>query len=289
MKIIDLHTDFILGQKKLDSLFGVDTRHQINERLALTGGIKTLLAGFSYDDWLGKTDLMLSTTEDYIAKSDGKLNILPHLEGAEILALNKKLFFNFIERGLRSIGLAHTEDNSLCGSSSSKSNLGISPLGKKLIKGSIKERLLVDLAHMSKQSLREALNIIPHPPLISHTACFSIEKNPRNIDDNQIKEISERGGVIGIFFSGKYINSQKKPTVRDVVNHFEHIVEVGGIYSVAIGSDFGGITTGTPIGLESAEKLPNLLKELKNRGYKNRDLERIAYRNAERVMDQYLK
>lgn len=289
MKIVDLHTDFILGQAKLDKLFGVKTSSQINEALAIKAEVMTLLAGFSYDDWLGKTEAMLSATEEFVANSKSSLKIIPHLEGAQILATNKDLFKQFVGRGVRSIGLAHTENNSLCGSSSSDLNLGLTKAGKALIKNALKEKMFIDLAHMSPKGFNQTLKILGSlPPVISHTACFDIEPNPRNTTDVQIIEIAKRGGVVGIFFSGKYINSKTKPTIKDAAHHVDHVVQIGGIDCAAIGSDFGGITTGTPEGLENITKLQDLLFELGKLGYKNQDLEKIANKNASRVLKLYL-
>lgn len=288
MKIVDLHTDFILGEAKLDTLFGVNTSSQINASLLEKTEVSTILAGFSYDDELGKTELMFLETEKFIRSSKSVFKVFPHLEGAQILANDPSLFEKYVERGLKSIGLAHTHDNGLCGSSSGISQEGLSTKGKNLVKKSLRRGLLVDMAHMSKKSVMDTLKILDKPPVVSHTASFSVEGNPRNTTDEQIRTISKLGGVIGIFFSGKYINSKSPPTIQDVANHMDHLVQTGGIEVAAIGSDFGGITTGTPKGLENVTKLEDLLNILKNRGYKNADLEKIAYKNAERVLSQYL-
>ncbi len=289
MKIIDLHTDFILGEAELDKLFGVNTSDQINSKLLNQTQVSIVLAGFSYDDELGKTELMFSKTEKFIKSSKSNFKVIPHLEGAEILAKKTKLLDEYIERGLRSIGLAHTKDNSFCGSSSGTTKNGLTEKGKMIIKRALKKNLVIDMAHMSDASLKETVSLLQKPPVVSHTACYGVENNPRNTTDEQIKLIASLGGVIGIFFSGKYVNSKEIPTIEHVANHIDHLVQVGGIKVAAIGSDFGGITTGTPKGLEDVTKLNDLLLVLKNRGYKNSDLENIAYKNAERVLTNYLQ
>lgn len=288
MKIIDLHTDFILGQANLDKVFGVTTASQINADMLDSSGVSLILAGFSYDDEMGKTELMLSETQKFIKKSKHNFKVLPHIEGSQIFSNKPNLFDNYLERGLKSVGLAHTHDNSLCGSSSSVKNLGLSGKGKKIVKKAIQNNLVVDLAHMSNKSLSETIKLVGLPPVISHTACFGIEPNPRNTKDSQIKLVSKLDGVIGIFFSGKYINSKSPPTIQDVANHIDHLVNIGGIDIAAIGSDFGGITTGVPLGLENVTKLNDLFSVLKKRGYKNQDIEKIAYKNAQRVLNHYL-
>lgn len=286
--IIDLHTDFILGEANLaKKIFDIDTSKQISQNLVDKSEVKLLFAGFSYDNEKNCTKIMLSEMEKFVERKRPKFKIIFHLEGAQILAKNPKLLGTFLKRGVGSIGLAHTHDNSLCGSSS-ESNSGLTPLGRKIIKHALKLGMIIDLAHMSVKALDQTLKLVgKKPPILSHTACFSIENNPRNTKDSELKKISKMNGIVGIFFSGKYINPKKQPTINDVIDHIEHAVSVAGIEHVGIGSDFGGITTGVPLGLESAAKLPNLLSELSDRGYSKSDLEAISFRNAQRVLSAW--
>lgn len=287
--LIDFHTDFILGEANLgQKLFNVDTSKQINKNLTEKAGVSLLFAGFSYDDEKNCTETMLSEMEKFVKKEKPKFKIIFHLEGAQILARDQNLLVKFFKRGVRSIGIAHTHDNNLCGSSSSDKNLGLTPFGKKIIKEAIKLGMVIDFAHMSRKSFFQALKLISKPPIMSHTACFSVEQNPRNTKDEQIIEIAKRKGIIGIFFSGKYINSKKQPTVEDVIKHIDHVVKVAGINHVAIGSDFGGITTGQPTGLESVDKIQHLFEKLKDKGYSDKGIEKIAYKNAKRVLSIWM-
>ena len=284
-QIIDLHTDFILGEADLGKkIFNINTSKQISKNLATKGNYQLLSAGFSYDDEQGCTETMLSEMESFVRKNKTRFEIVFHLEGAGILAKDSDLLRKFYTRGVRSIGLAHTHSNALCGSSSDVANKGLAALGTKVLKEALKLGMVIDLAHMSDRALMQTLKVIDKPPILSHTACFSIEPNPRNTKDRIIREIAKRKGVIGVFFSNKYINSRMRPSVVDVANHIDHVVKIGGIDTVAIGSDFGGITTGTPKGLESAAKFSNLFNELSKRGYSKKNIEKIAYKNATRVL-----
>jgi hypothetical protein len=91
--------------------------------------------------------------------------------------------------------------------------------------------------------------------------------------------------VIGVFFSSKYVTNDGTPaTVDDVVRHFVHIAEVGGVETVALGTDYGGITTGVPRGLESVDALPGLFERLGKAGFSEQDLALVSHGNAQRVL-----
>ena len=269
------------------SLFNIDMRKQININFVRKANITLLFAGFSYDDTGEKTKLMLNESLSFLKNHNNNPKIMLHLEGAQILSHKPAYFFEFMKKGLKSIGLVHSHDNELAGSSSSSKNLGLSKKGKDIVKLAFQNHLMIDLAHMSKKSFSDIISLVNKPPFLSHTACYEIEHNPRNTTDIQIKEIAKLGGVIGIFFSGKYVNSSKKPTIQDVAKHFEHVAGLIGTDYLAIGSDFGGITTGTPVGLESINKIPNLFIELEKRGFTTSDIKKIAYENAKRVINNW--
>lgn len=286
--IFDLHTDFILAERCLGKkFFGINTSGQINLQTATSSDYKFLMAGFSYDDEKGCTQKMVDETLDFLDNQKPTFKVILHMEGAEILVKNPNLLEQYYSSGLRSIGLAHVSDNSLCGSSSSDKNLGLQKEGKKLLKKLLNMDVAVDLAHMSKKSFYQTLNLIKKPPIVSHTACYKLENNSRNINDDQIRKVARMDGVVGIFFSALYLNSKKPATVLDVAKHIYHISDLVGVSHVAIGSDFGGITKGTPVGLESAVKINNLISELVNMGFDKDDIKKITYQNAYRAISQW--
>src|SRR3990172_12053803 len=114
MQIIDLHTDFILGERGLGkSLFNIDMRKQININLVRKANIALLFAGFSYDDTGEKTKLMLNESLSFLKNHNDNHKIILHLEGSRILYYKPKYFFEFMKRGLKSIGLVHSYDKEL--------------------------------------------------------------------------------------------------------------------------------------------------------------------------------
>jgi membrane dipeptidase len=113
--------------------------------------------------------------------------------------------------------------------------------------------------------------------------------SPRNYSDEQLRAIAESGGVIGIFFSKKFITGKGMPAlISNVVSHIQHIRKIASDDCVALGTDFGGIISGFPERLSSVSELPNLFSALRDEGFTEEMIEKICHKNAERVLKAYL-
>jgi membrane dipeptidase len=306
--IFDLHDDYVLALYDKGKQFKSD--QQINRDLLRKANVKLIFGGFSYDDIFKDTniqiDVLLKHASDKkngldlvknakdlkrVLNSKDQCGIILHLEGAAILGDDPYLLDRYFELGVRSIGLTHSEKNKLASGNKIDPKEHITSLGKKIVKEAVKKHMIVDLAHLNEAGFYDVLRLISHqPPIVTHTCTYKYCPDPRNLKDEQIKEIAKRKGVIGIFFSAKYVKPDYQTTsIDDVVKHFVHVAEVGGIDVLAIGSDFGGITTGIPKGLEDISKLQKLLIKLKKVGFNDNDLKKIAYLNVYRVLGKILK
>lgn len=303
--IIDLHTDYVLACYEKGKQFKSD--QQINDKMLDKTNIRLVFAGFSYDDLLKDTDLQFKVLHQQLMKVKNLKLVLTkqnlsdlfesknrgmiiHMEGAGILNNSMQKFQQYYHGGLRSIGLTHSRKNCLAAGNKENPKLPLTAFGKQIIKTSHQQGVVVDLAHLNEKGFYQALKNGTRPFIVSHTCAYKLCPDPRNLKDEQIKEIARQKGVVGIFFSSQYVrNDGKKATIDDVVNHFVHIASVGGVDVLAIGSDFGGITTGTPYGLENTTKLTMLINRLKKAGFNNQDIEKISYKNAKRVLLNILK
>lgn len=306
--IIDLHDDYVLALYEKGKQF--KSEKQINLKLMKKAGVKLIFGGFSYDNLFKDTDIQINTILKHVSikknkidlvknafdlvsilKSKNRYGIILHLEGAGILDKKMVLFNKYYNLGLRSISLTHSGKNQLASGNKIDPKEHVTEFGKKVVKEAVKRHMIVDLAHLNYAGFYDVLRLISHqPPVVTHTCTYKHCRDPRNLKDEQIKEIARRKGLIGIFFSAKYVKPDyKSATIDDVVKHFVHVAEVGGVDILAFGSDFGGITTGVPKDLENITKLHVLLKKLKKVGFSEDDLEKIAYRNAYRVIREILK
>jgi membrane dipeptidase len=110
----------------------------------------------------------------------------------------------------------------------------------------------------------------------------------RNYTDAQLREVAERGGVIGIYLSQSTMVQGGAFTLSDITEHIRHISDVAGEDAVALGTDFGGVLSGLPEGISSVGDIEKLWDALSAEGISQRQIEKIAYANAARYLCENL-
>jgi membrane dipeptidase len=181
--------------------------------------------------------------------------------------------------------------------------------------------MLVDLSHVSDETMKDAIRVSKAPIIYSHSSARAIARHPRNVPDDVLLLVKQNGGVVMInFFPGFIVprsaeimakmfdkrrelraafpndadfrREQKKwevenpypnGSVHDVVDHIEHVAKLIGVDHIGLGSDFDGITR-TPKQLEDVSTYPLITQELLNRGYTAADIHKIMSGNILRVM-----
>ncbi len=187
-------------------------------------------------------------------------------------------------KGLRLLGLTWNYNTCLAGGCLDGG--GITALGKQAIAFANQNGLILDGAHLSAQSLSEMIELSEQPIIVSHTGCTALapQYGRRNLDDQQLKMLAQAGGVAGIYFVPNFLGGT--PSLERIVEHIEHAVTVAGIDHVAIGSDFDG--TELPPDIKGIEDLPLLLQKLRQRGFNDEDIAKIAGQNWLRILHQVL-
>ena len=221
-------------------------------------------------------------TEIRAAKAAGKIAVLGGIEGGHALDGRVEAVEMFARRGVRYLGPLHLWPNALGGTSrKAKRDEGLTDLGREVIRECERCGVIVDLAHINRRGFFEALAITEQPPMVTHTGVAGVHKSWRNLDDDQIRAIGERGGCVGIIFARQFLGGA---TVDAVVDHILHVIDVAGEDVPALGSDFDGFVV-PPVGLEDIAALPNLTVALARRGVPPRVLEKILGGNVLRVLD----
>jgi membrane dipeptidase len=140
--------------------------------------------------------------------------------------------------------------------------------------------LIVDLAHVNRRGFFDAVAATATAPIVSHTGVAGVRAHWRNIDDEQIRAVAERGGVVGVIFAPRYLGGDG---VEAVCDHLLHIMNVGGEGVPALGSDFDGAVK-PPRGLEDVAALPALTAALLGRGVSRAAVKKLLGENALRVL-----
>lgn len=238
------------------------------------------------DSWV-----IIKDSSDFknVLGSPDKKGLILHVEGLNSFKDTKE-DWDRLEKwygmGWRSLGLVWNISNSL-GGGTEDTDTGLTLLGKKVITWLKEHKMIIDLAHMNESTFWDTVSVLKNRPiLISHGNTKKLFNNPRNYSDKQLKKIKESGGVIGVFFARSFLTDDDDVNTNHVLKHLNHMKNIVGIDHMALGTDFGGIFK-TPKGLESVEKLGSFLELLLASGYSQEDVEKIAYKNAERVLMEY--
>ena len=224
-----------------------------------------------------------------VLREPNQHGLLLHIEGLNVIGdADWARLQSWVDLGWRSAALVWNVSNPL-GGGTHDAETGLSDLGRKMIAWLQERRMVVDFAHMNRPTFWDALETVDGPIVISHGGVNARCPSARNYDDDQLFAVAKRHGVLGMFFANTFVAGRGKTgTVADVANHIDDLVKTMGVEHVALGTDFGGILSGLVQGLESLERLPNLWLALARRGYTDDDLERIAWKNAARVLTEIL-
>lgn len=221
----------------------------------------------------------------YRLKRLGKKAVMMGIENGYAIGRDLSNVERFRRRGIVYMTLCHNGDNDICDSCRGNAEHGgLSDFGREVVKEMNRVGLMVDLSHAAESSFWDALTASKTPIVCSHSSCRSLCDHPRNLTDQQMRALAEKGGVMQVTIYNGFLVKDGQATIKDVVRHINHAVEVMGIDHVGIGTDFDG-DGGVP-GVASASELPNLTKELLREGYSVADLRKLWGENFLRVMTQ---
>ncbi len=180
--------------------------------------------------------------EQYLARREQDPNVVAGLLAMEGLHPLEGDFANldvFYDAGYRMLGLTHFFDNEVAGSAHGLEKGGLTELGRQVIRRMEERHILVDLAHVSPQSIDEILDRATRPVVVSHTGVQGTCAGVRNLSDRHLRRIAENGGVIGIgYWDGALCTVELDAIVRAI----RYVVDRVGVAHVALGSDFDGTT-----------------------------------------------
>lgn len=180
--------------------------------------------------------------------TDGRIGSLLTVEDAVNLDGKLENVKRFEDKGIRLVTLTHNRENSL-GYPNSKDpqlhRLGLKDFGKQAVEALNESKIIVDVSHLSEGGFYDVLDVSDRPFCASHSCAFELCPHPRNLKDDQIRKLADRGGIIGINFLDTFLDEHAdgKTTVRMIIDHLKYIADKGGMDILALGSDYDGITS----------------------------------------------
>ena len=225
-----------------------------------------------------------------IAKT-GKRVVMIGIENGFAIGKDVSNVERFYNLGARYITLSHNGHNDICDSCNPRKKLGdkkaehngLSEFGEKVVAEMNRLGMIADVSHISVKSFYDLIKVSKAPIIASHSGCRALADHPRNLDDEQLKALARKGGVIQIVALGGFLKLGSPPPadVKIYVDHIDHAVEVAGIEHVGIGSDFDG--GGGIAGFNDHSEALNVTIELVRRGYSEEDISKIWGANFLRV------
>ncbi len=279
------------------AIFGVGEVRPAHDPAACAAEVDALLTG--YRAWIDNNPAyrLISDAADLAALANTvtaatdaphSLGVLLHCEGARgIAGLDHLAALH--AGGLRSVGLTWNEANAYATGAHGDPTTGLTPAGRDLVRTLNRLHMAVDAAHLNRQGLWDLLDVATAPVLVTHTGCAALHADPRNLSDDQIRAVAAGGGLIGIFLVNTFLAPAAAPvTVATVLAHYDHLLDLVGPDHVALGTDYGGVSSGLPAGLATVGDLPRLIAAFAAHGYSAATIQALCGGNYRRVLTTIL-
>ncbi len=253
----------------------------------------------------------------------GRIASLIGMEGGHSIDNSLATLRQLYAAGARYMTLTHSKNNDWADSGTdAPKHGGLSRFGEEVVREMNRLGMLVDLSHVSPETMKDAMAVSSAPAIFSHSSARAVDAHPRNVPDDVLRMLPQEGGVVMVTFVPSFVSEevrawsaaddaeearlkalhpddpdrvksgletwrQAHPTPRatlaQVADHIEHVRKIAGIDHVGIGSDFDGITS-VPVGLEGVDDYPVLLAELMRRGWSDEEIGKLAGQNLLRTL-----
>ena len=192
------------------------------------------------------------------------------------------------EEGIRMIALTWNYENCFGYPNSTDANMmnrGLKEFGKEAVLRMNELGMAVDVSHLNDGGFWDVAKLSKKPFIASHSNCRALAPHRRNMTDEMIRALAEKGGCMGLNFAGPFLNADaagRESTIPRMIAHLKHMVNVGGIETAAIGTDFDG--TFGEFDIPECSKMQLLFDAMAKNGFTTEQIEKIAYKNVKRAM-----
>lgn len=216
----------------------------------------------------------------------GKIGALMSIEEGGVLGGDLDKLKQAYQDGVRLITLTWNYPNGLgephCGEQHKK----LTPKGIEFVEAMQDLGIIVDCSHLNDAGTEQLGDILDIPFIASHSNAREVTAHTRNLPDNLIKLIANKGGVIGLNFAQSFLGTSPVSRIEDIVKHGLYLINKGGEDVVALGSDFDGIKPNTEI--KDASEMYRLYDAFKEAGLSVEQCEKLFWKNADRLLKEIL-
>ena len=248
-------------------------------------------------------DLVLASSAADIeaAKRTGRVAVVLQFQGGNPFEYDPNLVEAFHRLGVRIVQLTYNARNPLGDGCTERTDVGLSDLGLAVIAELNRLGMLLDLSHVGIRTSLEALEASRAPAIFSHSNAGAVCDHPRNLTDEQLRLVARKGGVVGVNAFPAFVRRDGAPTVEDLLDHVDYLVQVMGANHVGLGLDFATENEDDyeyfgykpefyprppwtyPAGIDGFAAIPNVTRGLVERGYGDDDVRKILGGNFLRV------
>jgi len=195
---------------------------------------------------------------------NNKISAVLSIEGGEALMGDISNLEHFYDRGVRIFGLVWNRENELGFGQETGSDKGLKPFGAEVVKRVEELGMIMDISHLNEAGFWDAHRISTRPYMASHSNSYSVTPHKRNLTDDQIMAIVDRGGIVGLALYPVILTEKRSANMNDIMAHIEQFIQLGAGDNLGLGCDLDGFGT-MPSGLTDVLSLKILEREISER------------------------
>lgn len=247
-------------------------------------------AFLEFDKYKEYVNLCLSYDDILSTHKYGKIAVMLSIEGGDALMGDIALLRLFYRLGVRSLCLTWNNRNEISdGIAEEESKSGLTAFGRHVVKEMNRLGMLIDVSHISEKGFWDCLELSSAPVIASHSNSKQLCAHRRNLTDEQIISLANKGGIIGVNFYPLFLSDSGTAGISEIIRHIEHICEVGGTDCICFGGDLDGIQA-LPTDYNGVDDYYAMIyNELLKMNYSNELLEKISHLNLLRIISEVIR
>lgn len=251
----------------------------------------------AYPELIGVVKSYVDIRENWKA---GRMSALLTIEEGGVCQGNLRFLRDFYRLGVRMMTLTWNYPNELGwpnrltedGRRVPDTEHGLTERGIEFLEEMERLGMIIDISHLNDGGIWDVFRYTKKPFVASHSNARALASHPRNLTDEMIRKLADRGGVAGINYSAAFLRDwkdgeKKISLISDMVAHMKHMKNIGGIGCIGLGSDFDGIVG--ELEMKTAADLPLLEAQMQRQGFTSSEIEAIFYGNVLRVYKEILQ